>query len=808
MKLIFIILISCCHLFGMAQPVKHTTEMNGTVVDSTTRRPASYISVTVLHDGRTVNGALTGKNGAFTLKNIPSGVYDVVFSGLGFKDKQIQKIVVTNTSQELSLGMIELAAHPMLLETVEIKGQAPAIENQIDKIIYHAEKDLGATAGDGADVLRRAPQVVVDAQGTPSLRGNSNLRLLINGKPSGLLGNSPADALRAIPASQIKSVEIITSPASNYDAEGSAGIINIVLKKATKAGLQTNFNTTLGTLRSNANTNITFQNRGLTLTGNAGGNTIWQQAIYGSAQRQDQRFDTRVYQAASLLTSRQGWNTNLGMDLDLTSKSSILIGISLMGSNQKANGAGPIAYESESGISRIQRSTAQSGWDRSVNVVADYRRQLRRKGEEIVLSGQFNSGSGRPEYHTQLAYGNGSFFAEKSNGRNLGREQTAQIDYKLPGPKGAWAMGAKVINRDLQQQRNVYQDNELTDSYQINPLRSNRLLYQQTVSALYATLDRELTQKLSLKIGGRLESTWLKGTSISETLYPVFRQRYSNFFPYLAIMKRFEKDQQTIRAVYNKRLQRPGSGYLNPYISASDPFNRSQGNPYLKPELAHQFELSYSYTKDRHSVNLALYYRLTTQLIESYTSLSRDTLQISSRQSVVATDNYGNIGALSGFGLNAFGSLKLSDNWSLRGSLNVSTYELVLRPQYIPSITQVSWQGSLNGSTQYQFKRGYGLEVSGVYNSPRRTVLGWQNHFSFFSLNFRKQLSKGFMQLNVTEPFQGQKLSRRETKGDGFNQIDRRLFPYRAVNLSLNLNLGKDLKPRQRNSRISNDDLK
>jgi ferric enterobactin receptor len=788
-------------------------KLTGTLIDSLTHKPIPYASVALLAGDKIVNGSLTNEEGVFELTGLSEGTYSPQITGLGYRTIRLPDVIINRSSNVFSLGIIQLKPFAQLLKSIDVVGQAPLVEHQIDKVVYHADKDIGAATGDAADILRRAPMVTVDADGTPSLRGSTALRLLINGKPSGLMANQAADALRSIPASQIKSVEIITSPASQYEAEGTAGIINIILKRKTIEGINANLDAVLGTLRGIGNANVTYQRKRLTLIGNIGGNKLWHQVSNGCFYRIDNRFGTETQQSGMQKDTRYAANGNIGLELDLSKRSTLMMTIRSTTSANETGGSGQTEYQTQQQLNTISSIIKQEGSGYSIDWITDFRHRLSREGEEINLSAQYSHNEGQPFYQTRLNYKQGVVWAERSEGKNKWTEQTAQFDYTLPWEKGNLATGAKVIHRQLNTQREVYQLDETIDTEQLNAERSNRLTYKQTVGAFYATINHTLTPLLSLKLGLRYELTQLEGLSVSAQYCPVFYQKYGNLFPYAALLRRFKKHEQTLRLVYNKRLQRPGIGYLNPFLSASNPFYRSQGDPSLKPELTHQIELAYSMSKNKHSLNIATYYRLTRQLIERYTRLSLNILKVidsTTAQTVVATDTYGNIGVLSSWGLNLFGSFNLSSQWSMRSSVNLSTYQLLLQKEYPALSAQTGIQGSLNGSTQYQFKKGLSIEFSGVYNTPRRNPQGWSNHFSFFSVNLRKQFpsKKGYWQLNIIEPFQGRKTYRTEIEGDGFYQTSNRLSPFRAINLSFNLNIGKEIKRQGRSSKINNDDLK
>ncbi|MEL5996705.1 carboxypeptidase regulatory-like domain-containing protein, partial [Hymenobacter segetis] len=230
-----------------ATPRAAAGRVSGTVTDATTGKPVSYATVAVLDAaGSPVNGGVAGDDGKFVLAGIPAGTYTVQISFLGYKNEDRPGVVVP-AGGVVNLGAVALTATAQKLGEVVVVAQKPLIEERVDRTIYNAENDQTARGGDATDVLKRVPLLSVDLDGNVSLRGSSNIRVLINNKPSAIAANSIADALRQIPAEQIKSVEVITSPSAKYDAEGSGGIINIITKTNNLSGGTLGIDASVGT---------------------------------------------------------------------------------------------------------------------------------------------------------------------------------------------------------------------------------------------------------------------------------------------------------------------------------------------------------------------------------------------------------------------------------------------------------------------------------------------------------------------------------------------------------------------------------
>ncbi|MCU0391697.1 MAG: TonB-dependent receptor [Thermoflexibacter sp.] len=233
--------------FATAQAPTGKGKISGVVLDSTDMKPVSFATVTLTlgNSQKPISGAVADDKGEFSITKIPLGEYNVAISFIGFKTLN-KTVSITDKNSNINLGKIFIFPAVTELKEVTIEGKKDLIEEKVDRTVYNADQDKTSQGGDATDVLRRVPMLTVDLDGNVSLRGNQNIRVLINNKPSSIMASSVADALRQIPADQIKSVEVITSPSARYDAEGSAGIINIITKKTTMKGLTLGINSSAG----------------------------------------------------------------------------------------------------------------------------------------------------------------------------------------------------------------------------------------------------------------------------------------------------------------------------------------------------------------------------------------------------------------------------------------------------------------------------------------------------------------------------------------------------------------------------------
>ncbi len=263
-------------------------KISGTLIDSVTKKPVDYASISLYRSGgkALIDGVLSDEKGNFKLNNIKPGSYKLIISFMGYSNKTIDPVVTTGSKPDKGLGTVLVAPTAQALKEVKVTGQTAVVESHIDKIVYNAEKDLTAAGGTATDLLSKVPLVSVDLNGNVSVRGDQNVRVLINGKPSGATSASLSDVLKAIPADQIKSIEVITSPSAKYDAEGSAGIINIITKQKNVSGISGSVSGGIGTRQNNGNANINYNKNRFNLSMNLGGNASWPQTSISDFNQQ------------------------------------------------------------------------------------------------------------------------------------------------------------------------------------------------------------------------------------------------------------------------------------------------------------------------------------------------------------------------------------------------------------------------------------------------------------------------------------------------------------------------------------------
>lgn len=830
MKRILLLLIIFCSVLsakaqlGVGGGSSIVGKISGTLVDSISKQPLNYASVSVFRStGKSpINGVLTDEKGNFKIEGLHPGDYKIRIAYVGYPDKFVDGITTTDSKPDKNIGIIKVAPSQKALKEVQITGTAALVESKIDKIVYNAEKDLTSAGGNATDVLQKVPMVAVDINGNVSLRGDQNVRVLINGKPTGATSASLSDVLKTIPADQIKSIEVITSPSAKYDAEGSAGIINIITKQKNMTGLSGSFSGGVGTRQNNGNFNLNYAKNRFSLNMNVGGNFTWPQTSLTGFNNDIQTTDpktgdpihTATTSTGTSYVKRYGTIGNVGATYDLNAFNSFHTNIRLNkgGFNTNSKSASDFTNLISDSTNNYNTNSlghnSFGGFDWNV----DYTHKFKKEGEELDLSTQWS--------HSKIVTDFTNYYSAtaglpnlKNNIDGINNEYTLQADYTLPVSKVfKIEAGGKEIIRRLNSNSDVFDyttDASVMDNFIYDPLNSSTYLYNQNVTAGYTVLTFTLPKGYSILLGARDEYTTIHGVpqSLGETDLQPFDNNYNTFIPSLTLQKQLSPTQ-TIKLAYSKRITRPSLQFLNPYINKTNILAQSEGNPALSPEVSQTVEVDYNAFIKSSVVNLSVYYKHTAGLIEG---IAKPIVDSSSTQPGTLT-TYQNIGDNNSFGASFFGSITPIRNVTIRGSINAYTYKPDPSGLFISDQTQNGTYIQYNAfmSAELDLKT-FIAQVFAVENSPRRTIQGTNPSFSILGFGVRKQLMKKKMSvgINTLEPFNKYKDFNTKLQSPGFTQNSTFQFPFRSVGLTFSYSFGKTTfsNPQQKKG-VNNDDMK
>lgn len=801
-----------------------TGKISGTIVDSVSKQPVAYASVAVYYSAgkAPINGVLTDDKGTFKIYNIKPGSYRLQITFVGdYKPKTVNPVVTTPAKPDNNVGVIRMSPSNNVLNEVKITGQAPLVENHIDKLVYNAEKDLTSAGGNAADVLQKVPLVAVDINGNVSIRGDQNVKVLINGRPSGITTTSLSDALKAIPADQIKTIEVITSPSAKYDAEGSAGIINIITKSKNVSGVSGSVSGGIGTKQNNGNINFNYNQNRFTFSANLSGNLTWPQTTPTDFTQTTQRGDTSDYShyhsTSNVKRHALMGSFNLGYQFnDFNSLSSDFRlnggGFHIKGTQEdqlsETIGSGTPIGTSYSGSSQSDNTLSGFDWD------VDYDHKFQKTGEDLDFSAQWSHSIINTNYlynYTAVDPNQKGF----NNGTN--NEYTLQLDYTLPVSKLLkLEAGGKSIFRRLGSDYSNYNLDSL-GNYVYDNINSNFYTYNQDVYAGYTVLTFTLPKSYSILLGGRYEDTEINGTPNNPSQADVlpFHSSYGVFIPSLTIQKALNTSN-TLKLSYSKRIQRPSLQFLNPFLNTSRIQAESQGNPELSPEISQTIELNINSFIKTSLINFSVYYKHITNTIEG---IAKPTLYINGPDSIPATlTTYENIGHLNSWGSSFYGSINPIKILTIRGSIDASTFH----PN--PSLQYAGQQLSVDNATHIQYnaflsasvtlKSGFIAEAFAVDRSRQYTLQGYNPGFYYYALGVRKQFDnkKASLGINMVNPFSYYENFNQNLKSPTLTQTSYTQFPFRSFGITFSYSFGKTTfsnpDPTAKKKGVNNDDLK
>ncbi len=775
-------------------------KIEGSIIDSLTKEPVGFATVTLKKKGSSIllDGILTDENGSFKFENVVNGSYDLYFSFLGYTEKKVPAVETTLKDPDINIGAVPIVPANFLLDVIEIKEDRILVENKADKLVFNAENDASIAGGDATDVLRKVPTLSVDLNGNVSLRGSQNVRILINGKPSGMFSSNVADALKMFPADQIKKVEVITSPSAKYDAEGSAGLINIITKKANIEGIAGSINASAGNRQNTLFTNLNVGKGRLGIS--SSGALFYSVPANGTSSylREDitsaglRKFE----QNGNQKTSRLGGNGSISAFYDINGYNSINSSFNFRGFGFNVDGVTlGILNDPSTGLNdNFTRTNTGDNFFGGFDWNTDYTRKFaKREGQELSFGLQYSKQNNNQDFninelHTfELLNRNTEVF---NKGKNY--ETTFQVDYVHPFSKIVkLETGSKAVIRNIVSDYTT-QIFVLPNGYQ--PLQET-FKYDQDVYSGYASLNFTIAKKYSVIAGARYEKTSIGGTFKVLDSLNFSGLGYNNLLPNFTISRTF-KNFRTLKIGYSQRLQRPSLQFINPFNNNADFLNRTEGNPYLKPEIVQQVEMGYNFTFKGFTTFSAIFYKHTDEIIEQILNIDKNGLSV---------NTYKNIGTNNSVGFNTFisKSVKLV---TLRVGGNLATYNAKGKVNGVDA-SRSSYEYNMFMNGEIKISGTFKADFFSFFRSPVRTIQGDNPSFTIYGMGFRKEFKNSSIGLTMIEPFNADKFFKSNIETTTFTQKTSFSLPFRSIGVNFRYKFGNvDFK--ERKSKVKNTDLK
>ncbi len=799
-NLLLLILLVFFAFTAVAQdaPAKGHAKIIGSVVDSESNKPVEFANIALLDPAtkRPVDGTVCDDNGKFTIDKVAEGSYTISISFIGYETQTIDNIVVADKRHELNLGIIKLSYSTKMLNEVVVEGQKQLIEERVDRTIYNAENDVTTKGGDATDVLKRVPMLSVDMDGNVSLRGSQNIIVLINNKPSTIMASSIADALKQIPADQIKTVEVITSPSAKYDAEGSGGIINIVTKKNILQGATLNIDIGAGLRGSNLglNGNYRKEKMGFSLGG-------WGRSTYntpGSFSNSQLTNGNLNVQTAD--TRRRGifGNYTVGWDYDINKKNSLAASVRFGARNNRSFQDNFYTVNTASGSTL--RNVVSNDASETVDVNLTYTHLYEKPQREFSFLALYSRNNRNNDFQNITNEVNDVALISgiKNFNDSYNQEFTLQADYQSPiSTNQMIEFGAKDIMRQAVSNYSYFSDEDGDGIYDRSgdSNLSNNLNYDQNVLASYLSYTLTTKKGYSVKAGGRYEYTSINAYTQTESNIEI--PSYGIFVPSVNLSKKLKTGM--VKVAYNRRIQRPSIQYLNPNTQQSNPYSITVGNPELRPEYTNNYELTYSTFKKGVSINLTSFIRNSTSSIQSVRTVVQDT---------IIQTSYQNIGIENAYGASIFANVNVG-KLTLNGGSDL--YYAVLNNNQ--GTKNEGWVISGRAFGSYDLGSGWGIQFFGFARGRRVQLQGSEGSFRMYSLGVKKDLKdkKGSIGFGAENFFTPSLKIKSDLNTPSIIQSSTNVMRTMSFRVNFSYRIGKmsaNAKPRRNRKSINNDDLK
>jgi ferric enterobactin receptor len=799
-KLLLSLICIGCFGFVFAQGSKGLT-VQGTVVDSAARQPLEFATITLFPKGskKPATGSITDATGKFAINDAGEGVFTILIESIGYKSFSVNDITISKTDKQKELGIIKLVTANKTMEAVVVTAQTKTIDNKIDRLVFNAEKDISSQTGTASDVLKKVPQVAVDADGNVQLAGSGGVRFLINGKPSTAFGSSVADVLQSIPASQIKSIEVITNPGAKYDAQGLGGIINIILKTNKAKGYNGNLSLTAGTRQDGGSFNFNVRNNNFGANAFVSGSKRLKATVPFYSERNTANGAAVDYlrQDGSSKFERHGFQTGVGFDWTIKKLNSISGSVSYNDFGNKGVGNTLQDLEISKGgtippvFTQINSSNISKFTNTDLGL--NYKRTFAKENRELELAVNSSIGNGSTiTANEQFALPAGSINSATQS-TNPGKSTETQIsaDYTEPLAKDVvLGTGSKFSFDNINSNSSATKFDQGMQSYIPDNSLTSNLHYNQKVYAAYAELSFPLFNGITAKAGSRYERTEINA------FYSNAQQQkkvpgYNTFVPSVYLSKKID-DKQSVKLSYSKRIERPEYSDLNPFVNTTDPKNLSTGNPNLLPEIGHRIEMSY--TRDfgkTGSAMVNLFYRINENDIQPYATYYPTYNVGDSVYTNVSVSMRQNIGAEKNLGANFFGDLHINSKFGLRGNLFMFRRHTINNIDKGFNTNSFNYRFNLNAT--YQFAPTLVAEMFGNFNSARHEAQGIYPSFISYTVAVRKQFWNKNGSLALTANNFAGKYVDQKTKlfGPGYDAVSLRQIPFRSVGLNFTWKFGK-----------------
>lgn len=744
-------MLFCIAVFSNDPDLKNGS-VSGRVIDKTLQQPVAYAAIVIINpqNNSTITGGITQDDGNFEIKRLPEGNFRFEVQFIGYKTYS-RAITINKDSKKLNLGVIVLEEEAEELTGVDVVAERTTIEQKIDRKVINVGKDLTTAGATASDIMNNIPSVNVDSQtGDLTLRGNSNVRVMVDGK----LSNVPvAQLLRQIPSTSIKSIELITNPSAKYNPEGMSGIINIVLHKNANIGFNGSITTglTVGIeAKFNNSVDLNYRNGKVNLYGNVGTN-IGKYVNEGHILRVDQN----SRQLFDFLNNNKSYLYKAGIDFYLNDKNTISFFTNQNIYNGKGFGNTDVVYNNDPSLNTSQLfSNTNDNHSQQYNF--DYKLEFNKEGHNIELEVDYNTFE--DDEIADFSSTGTTLFPDYMDFVNTQRDQTiANLDYVNPLDsisKLEVGLEARLFETDVD-----YSSTGLsfTPGGNLEPTSDTDFVYGMDIYSAYATFGQNY-KKWSYQVGLRVEDVEVKADT---NAVRAFTDKYTELYPSAFITySPSEKNQMQISV--SRRVDRPGLTQVNPIREWATPLISSFGNPSLVPQFTNSYEINYTRRFEKGSITTGVFYRSIKDEINRAIYVDRLDLN----KIILTYDNFDNTSA---YGIEFSTNYRPTKWWSINGSFDLysqtqrgiteslETDNLTATEEDIISeeieVDNTAWNLRMNNS--FKMNKKLTLQLFGFYRGSRQNLQFEMEPMYFVNLGARYSFAqgKGTFSLNFNDVF-------------------------------------------------------
>lgn len=786
----------------------------GKVLDKDVNQPLEYATIAFFSkkENKIVTGGITDAQGNFNIA-VPVGTYDISIEYISYKTEQILNKSITS---DTNLGTISVGINVESLDAVEVIAERTTVEIKLDKRIYNVGSDLTVRGGTVSDVLDNVPSVSVDVEGNVSLRGNGNVTILINGKPSGLVGLNSTDALRQLPAEAIERVEVITSPSARYDAEGTAGILNIILRRSKLQGLNGAVTLNAGHPTSAGfSGNINYRTGNFNFFNTTG---INYRSSPGNSYTDTQYFNREFDDNGNLIVDNpdtflrenreserinRGVNTNFGVEWYINDTASLTTSILYRSGDNESETRNRIReFDIDNNLlNESFRFDPEVEDDKTIQYALNFNKQFKETGHVFTFDFQYENNK-EDEFSLIAQDGNE---AERVQTLESQDRILLQTDYVLPiGEVSQFEVGYRGNFNELDTDYTLEFNED--GEFVLDENVSNNLIFKEQINAVYTQFGSKIKNKFSYLLGLRLEATRITIDQITSGDFD--KKDYLGLFPTINLGYEIS-EKQSLTLGFNRRISRPRSRFINPFPSRSSATNLFQGNPDINPSYSSKVDLGYLNNFGKLTLNSSIYYERQTDVFTFIVEDTGETTIIGGTEIPVVRRFPINLATNNRYGFEFTLTYRPTKLWNINGNFNL--FQSITEGFYNGTdfgAENLSWFVRLNN--KYTLPGKIDWQTRLFYSGPSEDAQNRNSGIFSTDLAFSKDIfkDKASIAFNINDVFNSRKRVSESTT-DAFNSNSEFQWRVRSFNVSFTyrFNQQKKRQERERGQNGGGDDM-